>query len=133
MNEKNGRPVSPINGQPLPEGRRFEQGEEQRERARRAGKKSGQVRRERKTLREELLKLLTEKVPGKDGTTRPAQEAISTALMKQAMKGNIRAYEVIRDTIGEKPVENVNVISPDYKALNEAFSALRSGQRADEG
>lgn len=124
------RPVSPINGQPLPDGSKyqFKQGEEQREIARKAGRKSGQVRRERKTLRDELLKLLQEKVPGKDGSKRPAQVAISTALMKQAMKGNIRAYEVIRDTIGEKPVENVNIISPDYSALNEAFLELRRGQ-----
>lgn len=126
MSEK-ARPVSPRNGVPLPEGRKFTPGEKAREAGRKGGISSGNKKRERKTLREELLRLLEEKVPGKDGSERPAQEAISTALMKQAMKGNIRAYEIIRDTIGEKPVENVNVISPDYSALNEAFSDLRRG------
>ena len=130
MNE---RPVSPVNGQPLPEGRPWKTREEASEAGKKGGKRSGQVRRERKTLREELLRLLNEKVPGKDGTERPAQEAISTALMKQAMKGNIRAFEIIRDTIGEKPVENVNVITPDYSALNEAFSDLRRGQEDGQG
>lgn len=127
------RPVSPVNGQPLPVGRTWKTSEEAREAGRKGGKKSVQVRRERKTLREELLKLLMEEVPGKNGTSRPAQEAISTALMKQAISGNIKAFEVIRDTIGEKPVENVNVITPDYTALNEAFSGLKNGIEADDG
>ena len=126
MSEK-ARPVSPRNGVPLPEGRRFTAGDVARDAGRKGGLVAGAKKRERKTLREELLRLLEEKVPGKDGSERPAQEAISTALMKQAMKGNIRAYEIIRDTIGEKPVENVNVISPDYSALNEAFSDLKRG------
>lgn len=133
MSENKPRPVSPINGQPLPVGKAWKTSEEAREAGKKGGKRSGQVRRERRTLREELLKLLQEKVPGKNGQSRPAQEAISTALMKQAMNGNIRAFEIIRDTIGEKPVENVNVISPDYSALEEAFSGLRKGREDHEG
>lgn len=120
------RPVSPINGQPLPIGRTWKTSEEASEAGKKGGKRSGQVRRERRTLREELLKLLQEKVPGKNGQSRPAQEAISTAIVKQAMSGNIRAYEVIRDTIGEKPIENVKIISPDYSTLNSAFERLKT-------
>ena len=120
------RPVSPINGVPLPQGNVWKAGEEAREAGRKGGKRSVQVRRERKTLREELLRLLQEKVSGKNGQSRPAQEAISTAIVKQAMSGNIRAYEVIRDTIGEKPIENVKIISPDYSTLNSAFERLKT-------
>ena len=32
------------------------------------------------------------------------QEKISLALIEEAIKGNVKAFEVIRDTIGEKPV-----------------------------
>lgn len=69
---------------------------EQREIAQKAGIKSGEVRRARKTLKEELLLLL------ENGNT---QNKISLALIKKAIKGNIKAFEVIRDTIGEKPAD----------------------------
>ncbi len=71
--------------------------------ARRRGKKggiaSGKARKERKALREELLLLLS-----KDDT----QEKVSLALIKQALNGNTKAFEVIRDTIGEKPVDKID-------------------------
>ena len=69
---------------------------EQREIAKKAGIKSGEVRRARKTLKEELLLLL------ENGDT---QNKISFALIKKATKGDIKAFEVIRDTIGEKPAD----------------------------
>ena len=119
------RPVSPINGVPLPEGKPFVRGEEQREKASKAGKRSAEVRRARKTLRNELLDLLSVNINTKDGTKKSTQEAMSTALIKQALTGNVRAYEVIRDTIGEKPVENVAITTGSYEALNEAFEALK--------
>lgn len=69
---------------------------ERRENAKKAGIKSGEVRRARKTLKEELLLLL------ENGNT---QNKISVALVQKAIKGDIKAFEVIRDTIGEKPTE----------------------------
>lgn len=69
--------------------------EERKELARKAGKASGKKRAERKTLKEELLLLLT------NGNT---QEKISVALIEKALQGDIKAFEVIRDTVGEKPV-----------------------------
>ena len=38
-----------------------------------------------------------------------AQEKISTALINEAQKGNTKAYEIIRDTIGEKPMDKLEV------------------------
>ena len=124
-NEK--RPVSPVNGQPLPRGRPpFKPGEEAREIGRKGGQKSGKRRKERKTLREDLLAVLTDlKIPQRDtGKKIPVQEALSTALIKAALNGNVRAYEIIRDTIGEKPVENVSIVASNFDALDEAFAAL---------
>lgn len=72
--------------------------EEQREIARKGGIASGEARKKRKTLKEELL-LLLEK-----GDT---QEKISLALLQKAMNGDTKAFEVLRDTVGEKPVDKV--------------------------
>lgn len=74
--------------------------EEAREIGRKGGIASGKARAERKTLREELLLLLSK------GDT---QEKISLSLIQQAMQGNVKAFETIRDTVGEKPKEDIDV------------------------
>ena len=76
---------------------------EAKERGRKGGLASGEARRKRKTLKEELLLMLS------DGDI---QEKISLALINEAINGNnagsvTKAFEVIRDTIGERPVEKV--------------------------
>lgn len=78
--------------------------EERSEIARKGGIASSEVRKKRKTLREELLALLEK------GDT---QEKISLALLQQALDGNVKAFETIRDSIGEKPVEKQEVKQVD--------------------
>lgn len=73
---------------------------EARENGKKGAEKSAQSRRARKTLKEELLLLLS------DGDI---QNKISLALLKKAQKGNIKAFEVIRDTIGERPKDEQEV------------------------
>lgn len=116
------RPVSPVNGQPLPRGRPpFKPGEEAREIGKRGGKKSVEKRRQRKTLREDLLKVLTDmEIPQKDtGAKVPVQEALSISLIKSALNGNVRAFEIIRDTVGEKPVDRLLVSDVDPSVVDE--------------
>lgn len=72
--------------------------DEVREIARRGGIASGKARRERKTFKEELITLL------ENGDT---QEKISLSLIQQALDGNTKAFEVIRDTVGEKPIDKL--------------------------
>lgn len=72
--------------------------EKQREIARKGGIASGKARKERKTLKEELLLLLSE-----GGT----QKKVSLAVLQKALDGDIQAFNTIRDTIGEKPVDKV--------------------------
>jgi hypothetical protein len=69
--------------------------EERRACASRGGKASGRARRAKRTLKEELLLLLAQ------GDT---QERLSLALIEKAMNGDLKAFEMIRDTIGQKPV-----------------------------
>lgn len=77
--------------------------EEAREISKKGGIRSGEVRRERKKLKEELLLLLSEG----DNNRR-----MSLAIFERALNGDTKAFEVIRDTIGEKPkeqIENTNI------------------------
>ena len=81
-----------------------------------AGKRSGESRRKRKALREELLALLSA------GNT---QKNISLALIDQALNGNVKAFETIRDTIGEKPVEKVVMSEVDPNVISEVEEMVK--------
>ncbi len=96
--------------------------EEQRKIAKMGGIASGESRRKRKTLKEELLVLLSE------GDT---QEKISLSLIKQALEGNTKAFEIIRDTVGEKPKEEIEVTDVTNKKFDEICSQL-GGDGLDE-
>ena len=79
---------------------------EARELGKKGGIASGKVRKEKRTLKDEL-EIIMETI-NKDGVT--YQELISTALVKEALKGNTKAYEIIRNTLGQKPIEVQQVI-----------------------
>lgn len=83
---------------------------EAREKGKKGGIKSGEVRRARKTLKDELLFLLEQG---------DIQAKITLAMIKQAQKGNVKAYAVIRDTIGEKPAEKQEITGKDGTPLME--------------
>jgi hypothetical protein len=99
---------------------------EAREQGRKGGKASAAKRAERKTFREGLLLLLNEPLKDKAGnlTTNTTQDAIIAALVKRAANGDTRAFEMIRDTIGEKPAQDVKVSTGDFSALDDAFKGM---------
>ena len=83
---------------------------EARERGRKGGLASVEARRKRKTLKEELLLILSE------GET---QQSVTFALIEKAMSGDTKAFEVIRDTIGEKPIDKVMIADVDPSVIAE--------------
>lgn len=68
--------------------------------ASKGGKRSGEVRAARKAFREDLLLML------ETGNT---QGNILAALLEKAMSGDVAAFNTIRDTIGEKPKDVIDV------------------------
>lgn len=92
--------------------------EEQREIAKKGGLASVEARRKRKTLKEELLMML------ENGDT---QESITTALIERAQNGDTKAFEVIRDTIGEKPVDKVMIADVEPSVIAEV-EAMVTGE-----
>lgn len=108
----------------------FKSGREAVENGHKGGIASGESKRARKTLRAELETLLsTQTVDPKTGEKRisTVQEAITAALVKQALKGNTKAFEIIRDTVGEKPAEHITLaeIDPDTVARVEEMVTRR--------
>ena len=88
---------------------------ERKEIARKGAEATNKLKAQRKTLKEELLILLEQN---------DYQEKISIAILEQAKKGNTKAYEIIRDTIGEKPKENINVSGE----LNNPFTGMSTDE-----
>lgn len=84
------------------------------------GKAGAETKRRRKAMKEQL-KLLLElplenpklkeqiKNLGVNDKDINNQLAVCIALFNQALKGNTKAYELIRDTIGEKPIEKQEI------------------------
>jgi hypothetical protein len=73
--------------------------DEQREIARKGGIASGAARRHKRDVRNDLVKILDSRVKKDDKST--YQEKIVLALVQRAMSGDVHAFEVIRDTLGE--------------------------------
>ena len=99
--------------------------EQSREEAAKNGQKggiaSGEARRARKTMRSELEAMLTMTVKDKNGkdTGKTFQAAITAALIAKAAKGDTKAYELIRDTIGEKPAERITLAQIDQETIDK--------------
>lgn len=110
--------------------------EELREIYRKGGINSAKVRKRKKTMRETIKMLLEMDVMddevkakiqamGQDPEAVDYATAIGLAMIKKATEGNISAFNTIRDTIGEKPEDTVNInneLSPeDKKKATEKF------------
>lgn len=92
---------------------------EAREKGKKGGISSGKKRREKKLLRDCLEILLERTSKNEDGKTLTGAEALAAKLFTEALKGNVKAFEVIRDTVGQKPVEKVIVSDVDPEVIAE--------------
>lgn len=78
--------------------------EQLREQTRKGGIASGEARRKRKAFKEALLLALETKKGDKT-----IQEIGIDAVMEKYMFGDLEAFKVIRDTVGEKPTDKVDL------------------------
>ena len=101
--------------------------DEQRKISSKGGKASGEARRKKKLLRECLEILLEKEMTDKKGETMTGAEALSAKLFKEAMKGNVKAFEVLRDTAGQKVPDKIMVAEVDADVINEV-EAMVNGE-----
>lgn len=72
---------------------------EVRENGRKGGIASGKARAVRKTFKEAINGQLDDKT----------MTALIKAMVNQAKKGNTKAFEILRDTVGEKPIDRQEI------------------------
>ena len=107
-NEKNLKPISKRTSSEL------------REMTRKGGIASGKSRRMRKTFKELLEIALT--LPSVNGGTNA--EEIVASMIRKAQGGDVKAFEAVRDTIGEKPADVIETHEKAPEGMTEMYAWL---------
>ena len=98
--------------------------DETREIGAKGGKASGEARRRKRDIQAAMQALLEKQYKGKDGISLSGAEAISLKQMEKALKGDAKAFELVRDSAGQKPVDKVMVAEVDQTVINEVESMI---------
>lgn len=106
--------------------------EERRELAQKAGRKSGEVRREKADLKKQFQIWLEAEVSrDKNGNTLTGAEYMVQVAVREMRKGNAKFWELIRDTAGQKPIEKIQIAEIDAETM-EDVDALVNEAEAEE-
>lgn len=89
------------------------------EEAKKGGIASGEARRRKRDLRRALEALLEKDFRDNSGKEVSGAEAIALKQFQKALDGDTRAFETIRDTAGQKPVDKVVVSEVDQSVIDE--------------
>lgn len=103
------------------------------------GVKSGESKRERKQFKE-IIDNLLERPYKKDGkevidetTNEPItyKQAMATKAIDLCLKGSLQGFQIVRDTIGEKPTDEVKhtgimpIVNIDSKDIKEGLKTIK--------
>ena len=99
---------------------------EARERGKKGGQASGEARRRKRDIKMALEALLEKDYKTADGITLSGAEAIATKQMEKALRGDTKAFEVIRDSSGQKPIEKIMVAEVEQEVIDEVESLIKS-------
>ena len=104
---------------------------EAREQGRRGGIRSGEVRRERKQLREALEEALA--LPCEvEGMELSNVEAVAIALVREAREGNVSAFRELRNTVDGMPTQRIETAPAISEEARREVEALLFGGNDDE-
>lgn len=98
--------------------------EERREIAAKGGHARKAALDRKKSLRLALEELLTSDVKLKNGGTKSGAEALAAKLFERGLNGDVRAFETIRSTVGQDPVQKVMVADVDQATIEEVEAAV---------
>lgn len=92
--------------------------------ASRGGKASGKARAEKRDLRKALEMLLEQTYTDRKGVERTGAQAVTERLFSEVMKGNVKAFEVLRDTVGQKPIDRIMIAEVEQSVIDEVERAV---------
>lgn len=99
------------------------------EEAKKGGVASGEARRRKRDIRLALEALLEKDISDKHGNTMSTAEAIALKQIEKALKGDTKAFEVVRDSAGQKPNDRIDLTVNDdsSKEMYEYFARHSKG------
>ena len=86
------------------------------EEAKKGGINSGKARRRRKAFAEAFNTLLERGFTDRNGNQLQGVEALAARVFQQAMDGDIKAFVEVRNTVGEMPVQRIEMDTIDPEA-----------------
>lgn len=98
--------------------------EEAQKNGRKGGIASGKARRERKAFAEAFEVLLKRDFTDQNGNRLQGVDAIAAKTFQAAMNGDLKAMQIIRDTVGEQPVQRVEVDTIPKETYDRVMSVL---------
>lgn len=101
---------------------------EARENGKKGGIASGEARRAKKSLREAMQILMEADLTGKDGKTMTGTEAMAAKAFQAALKGDWKAWELVRDTAGQKPVDKVMIADVEPSVIAEVEAMVNGSE-----
>lgn len=99
------------------------------EEASKGGRNSVEARRAKKNLREAMQILMEADLTDKSGKTMTGTEAMAARAFQAALKGDWKAWELVRDTSGQKPVEKVVVSEIDTDIIDEVERMIKDDEK----
>ena len=104
---------------------------ELRQQTQKGGIASGEARRRKRDIRLALEALLEKDITDRHGNTMSTAEAIAIKQIEKALKGDTKAFEVVRDSAGQKPNDRIDITVNDDSAreMDEYFA--RHSKRTD--
>lgn len=102
---------------------------ELRQQTQKGGIASGEARRRKRDIRLALEALLEKDISDKHGNTMSTAEAIALKQIEKALKGDTKAFEVVRDSAGQKPTDKIDLTVNDdsTKEMDEYFARGSKG------
>lgn len=97
------------------------------EEQKKGGIASGEARRKKRDLRLAFEALLEKEFKGKSGESLSGAEVLAMKQFEKAMKGDTRAFEVLRDTAGQKPVDKVMIAEVEQSIIDEIEQEVLKG------
>lgn len=117
------RPVSPVNGQPLPRGKPFTSESAREARQIRTKKES-----EQRSIAAEFRKRMGEKFRDEQGNELTGAEIIAQSIIKGANNGNAKMVEIALSLLGEKPAERILVAEVEQSVIDEVERVVNNGE-----
>lgn len=112
----------------------FKTGEKQAAIAKKGGIASGKAKRRKKLLKECLDELLEKDYMDKKGNKASGAEALASTLFKKALAGDLKAFELVRDTSGQGVVQKIMVAEVEQSTIDEVERmVLDEGDKQDAG